>query len=418
MKTAPLFLIILALALFSACQRLEPETIATGSVQHRAPVKPVSFTSSPISGQYIVMLKESAVAGSGLRAAKSFSERTALMESVAGNFLEARKIKRNALQRVFSGQKYRGMVIRLDDPAALQQIRSDENVELVEQDQLVAFTSDIAACIRIRPPLTPTTDSAGRPNGQGSSYGLTRVGGSVTITDSTKRAWIIDTGIDMDHPDLNVDVANSMNFTTSASADDQYGHGTHVAGIIAAINNGYGSLGIASGAKVVSVKVLDDQGEGTFSSAIAGLAYVETKADANDVINLSLGGASSMALDIAVVSCKIMTGAFIVVAAGNQNASVNAYSPARLSLPGVIVVGAVDENDMFTSYSNYGYQVQYVAPGEAIYSTFKDGGYVGLDGTSMAAPHVAGILLATGTLNWSGMAINTPDYNAYRVVHL
>jgi subtilisin family serine protease len=81
------------------------------------------------------------------------------------------------------------------------------------------------------------------------------------------------------------------------------------------------------------------------------------------------------------------------------------------------VVGSIDENDAFSAFSNFGTQVQYVAPGEQIYSTYKDNGYQALSGTSMAAPHVSGVFLAAGTLNWNGYAQLTPDGGSYMIIH-
>src|SRR5678815_3248042 len=105
-----------------------------------------------------------------------------------------------------------------------------------------------------------------------------------------KTAWIIDSGIDFDHPDLNVDVKRSKSFLTgNTSADDENGHGTHVAGIIGAKNNNFGVLGVASGANLVSLRVLDKDGNGTLSSIIQALAYVNANGKAGDVVNMSIG---------------------------------------------------------------------------------------------------------------------------------
>jgi subtilisin family serine protease len=146
-----------------------------------------------------------------------------------------------------------------------------------------------------------------------------------------KRAWIIDTGIDFEHPDLNVDATISKSFITGEiSAKDENGHGTHVAGIIGAKNNTFGVLGIASGASVVSLRVLDKDGEGLLSYIIQALAYVNSNASPGDVVNMSVGddeGVSST-LDQQVRNTAAR-GIFIAIAAGNEKQLANKFSPGE-----------------------------------------------------------------------------------------
>jgi len=120
--------------------------------------------------------------------------------------------------------------------------------------------------------------------------GITRVGGGATYTGS-KKAWIIDTGIDLNHPDLNVNVAAGKTFVARTSTpEDDNGHGTHCAGIVAAIDNSVGVVGVAAGAPVVPVKVLDKRGSGAMSVIIAGVDFVTANGVAGDAANMSLGG--------------------------------------------------------------------------------------------------------------------------------
>jgi subtilisin family serine protease len=214
--------------------------------------------------------------------------------------------------------------------------------------------------------------------------------------DGTGRtAWIIDTGIDLDHPDLNVDLARSVNFVNTGknSPDDANGHGTHVAGTIGARDNDFGVVGVAAGANVVAVRVLDRNGSGAYSWVIAGVDYVAQTAAAGDVANMSLGGPPSDALDLAVSSAASQ-GVLFSLAAGNESAPASESSPARVEHLNAYTVSAVDETDCFAWFSNYGAPpVDVAAPGVAINSTFRRGGYEVLNGTSMAAPHVAGVLL-------------------------
>ena len=221
-------------------------------------------------------------------------------------------------------------------------------------------------------------------------WGITRVGGGASGVG--KRAWIIDSGIDLTHPDLNVNTSLSISFVLgSPSPADLNGHGTHVAGTIAAKDNGFGVIGVAAGAEVVAVRVLSDEG-GTNSAIIAGVNYVAAHAASADVANMSLGGPPSQAVDDAVFAmsgvCKV------VLAAGNDAKNANYASPARVNGSNILTVSAMDIYGKLASFSNYGNgPVDYSAPGVNVASCWLNGGYAYENGTSMAAPHVAGILL-------------------------
>jgi subtilisin family serine protease len=240
-----------------------------------------------------------------------------------------------------------------------------------------------------------------------SLYGITRVGGSGTPV-AGRTAWVIDTGIDLDHPDLNVDVDRSRSFIRDVSPDDLNGHGTHVAGTIAAIKgNGIGVFGVAPGAPVVAVRVLDRNGRGSNSDVIAGVEYVADTASEGDVANMSLGGGVSTALDTAVKNAAA-TGILFTLAAGNEADDADNHSPARADGDNIYTVSAIDSADRFASFSNFGSHVDYAEPGVSIRSTYKNGGYATISGTSMAAPHLAGILM-TGNVRSDSTAINDPD---------
>lgn len=236
-----------------------------------------------------------------------------------------------------------------------------------------------------------------------------------------KKAWILDTGIDLDHPDLNVDISNSVSFVAQENADDQNGHGTHVAGILAAKNNNREVVGVAAGALVVSVKVLSQTGGGTTSDVIAGVNYVSGNASSNDVINMSLGGPISTTLDNAVVGAA-NSGLRFTIAAGNEKQNANNVSPARVENSNVYTVSAFKLGDAFAvSFdcnpnfgSNYSGPVnspiEYSAPGNNITSLAIGGGTTVKCGTSMAAPHLAGLLLASGgDLDTDGVVGYDPD---------
>jgi subtilisin family serine protease len=246
------------------------------------------------------------------------------------------------------------------------------------------------------------------PPPEAPDWGVVRVGGPGTAV-AGRTAWVIDTGIDQDHPDLNVDRARSRSFLRDTSPDDANGHGTHVAGTIAAVDNTIGVIGVAPGAPVVAVRVLDRNGRGANSGVIAGVDYVATPGvgASGDVANMSLTGGASAALDLAVLDAAAM-GIRFTLAAGNDGGDVNNYSPARVNGNGIYTVSAVGKNDAWASFSNYGSAIDYAEPGVSIKSTYKGGGYATASGTSMAAPHLAGILM-TGAVNTDGkFAIGDP----------
>lgn len=298
-----------------------------------------------------------------------------------------------------------GFTVRLNKGQA-KQLAADPEVKIIEQDQIIALSPINAMAKPVKPAPTPT---------QSIPWGITRVGGGGTAT-STGTAWIIDSGIDLDHPDLNVDVARSRSFvTTSTTPDDQNGHGTHVAGTVGAKNNTIGVVGVVPGVTLVSVRVLDRKGSGTTTGVIAGVDYVKANGKAGDVANMSLGGGVSDALDLAVFNASSVVK--FALAAGNESDNANNHSPARVNGPNIYTVSAMSSTDTWASFSNYGNPpVDYCAPGVSIYSTYKGGAYATLSGTSMASPHVAGLLLL-GNINTNGYVIGDPDGSADPIAH-
>ncbi|HSW30313.1 MAG TPA: S8 family serine peptidase [Longimicrobiales bacterium] len=283
----------------------------------------------------------------------------------------------------------------------LRALQNDPRVAYVERDQQA----------RIEPEAKP---GGGAPPPQSTPWGITRVGGAGDGTGRT--AWIIDSGIDLDHPDLNVDVARSRDFTGSrAGAEDENGHGTHVAGTVAARNNSIGVVGVAAGAAVVAVRVLDRRGSGAYSGVIAGVDYVAANGQSGDAANMSLGGPFSQALNDAVIAASARVK--FALAAGNESTSATTRSPASANGPNIYTVSAFASGDTWASFSNYGNPpVDFGAPGVSIYSTYKGGGYATMSGTSMASPHVAGILLL-GSLRGDGFVSGDPDGNADPIAH-
>jgi subtilisin family serine protease len=224
--------------------------------------------------------------------------------------------------------------------------------------------------------------------------------------------WIIDTGVETDHPDLDVDTVLSKCFVSNqTSFEDNNGHGTHVAGIIGALNNSFGVVGVAAGAKIIALKALDDDGKGSISQMIKALNYVAQNAKPGEVVNMSLGADTvSPALDNAVTTLA-NNGILFSIAAGNDARKADLSSPARVNNPNVFTVSAIDSLGRFASFSDFGNDVvDYAAPGVRIVSTYIHGQYARLSGTSMAAPHVAGILIVAGkNIHTNGSALNDPD---------
>lgn len=220
---------------------------------------------------------------------------------------------------------------------------------------------------------------------------------------------VIDTGIDLDHPDLNVvGSTNCATFfaTCGSGGDDGNGHGTHVAGTIGALDNGIGVVGVAPGARLWAVRVLGNNGTGTTSQIIAGMDWVTARASTIEVANMSLSGGASASIDSAA-NGMADAGVAIAVAAGNNDANAANYSPARAAK--VLTVSALadydglpggqslppsdfclDQDDTLADFSNWGSTIEIAAPGCRILSTYLNGGYAWINGTSMASPHVAG----------------------------
>jgi subtilisin family serine protease len=377
--------------LFAVC--LASLFIASCSQKNELQVQDDSLTlkSASVAGKYIVVLKEDAdIAQADLQTRNFKVKEKALgllkKYEVTG---EIEEVYESALQ---------GFTIKMA-PGQVKKMEMDSNVGYIEVDKVISL-SPIE--MNGKPAISTTTQPA-----QTTPWGITRVGGGTETYTGSGVAWIIDTGIDFYHPDLNVDVSRSKTFVTSKTADDDNGHGTHVAGTIAAINNTIGVVGVAPGATLVAVKVLSRSGSGTVSGVISGINYVKANGKAGDVANMSLGGSVSTALDDAVSNASAVVK--FALAAGNESDDANNHSPARINGPNIYTVSAMDKNDNWASWSNFGNPpVDYCAPGVSILSTWKGGGYNTISGTSMATPHVAGLLLL-GNISVSGYVKNDPD---------
>lgn len=381
-----------AALLIGACERV-PEPVVQEDDYIKTSVE-------VIPGQYVVLLKgDFGYVKSGTM---SFDDAQLAMTAVTKNILAKSGIYDREPLHVYS-TAVQGFAVTLSD-VEVAALAKNPNVEGIWPDQMFTLAK-------------PGTDPS-VPPAQVTPYGIARVGGGANYTGNAK-AWIIDTGIDLDHPDLNVDAASGRNFiATAKTPEDDNGHGTHCAGIVAAKNNTIGVVGVAAGATVVPVKVLDRRGSGAYSVIIAGVNYVAGAATSGDAVNMSLGGGAYDPIDKAVINMA-NKGLYVALAAGNESDNANNHSPARANDNTIWTISACDASDKFAYFSNYGNPpIDFCAPGVSIKSTYKNGGYATMSGTSMAAPHACGVLLATnGNPNNSGYVLNDPDGSADPIIH-
>jgi subtilisin family serine protease len=353
-----------------------------------------------VQDNYIILYKENSEHALRLSGVEGFEERGKLMTTRCRSLLSAHGLNEKLLRHVYhSGVE--GFSARMNKEKAAE-IRQDPSVELVERDKVLTID---ASPVNIKATTAQTIP-----------WGVQRVGfGSGT----GKTAWIIDTGIDMTHPDLNVDILRSKNFIECKnSPQDDNGHGTHVAGIIGAKDNDVGIVGVAAGTSLVALKALDDKGSGAISDIILALDWVSSHGKPGDVINMSLGGMEiSPSLDKLVYATSLK-GIYITISAGNESCNTDTISPARVNSPFVFTVSAMNSNDGWASFSNFGSSVDACSPGVNIFSTYLKGQYATMNGTSMAAPHVAGLLLLDGkNINYSGYVKGDPDGKADPIAH-
>ncbi len=255
-------------------------------------------------------------------------------------------------------------------PAAVEALRNNPNVEYVEPDGVCHATADTIpwGISRVQADLVQA----------GGNYG------------AGVKVAIIDTGIDIHHTDLAVAGGYScVSYTTSY--DDDAGHGSHVAGTVAALANGTGVIGCAPQASLYAVKVLDSTGSGTWTDVVEGIDWAT--ANGMDIINMSLGGSSGTTALQQACDNAYAAGVLIVCSAGNSGTTDgtgdNVGYPARYD--SCIAVAATDSSDVRAYFSSTGPAVELAAPGVTIYSTYYTGGYTTMSGTSMASPHVAGV---------------------------
>ena len=382
-----------AARILAACLVLVAMVAVPAAAQNRGNVVPLT-AGEVVPGQYIVVLND----------------------TVANPRAAARALARShgfELRLVY-GAALRGFAAAIPE-RALPALRRDPRVKFIEADQTVqAFAQGV-------------------PTGVRRIYADDNLSIGIDGNDDWRvdvDVAILDGGI-ADHADLNIagrtNCASGSPFNQSCADNDGTGgngHGTHVAGTVGAIDNEFGVVGVAPGARLWSVKVLKDNGSGWMSWIIAGVDWTVAHGGI-EVANMSLGGGNSDAL-CAAVNSAVDNGITVVVSAGNSDANAANYSPGNCA--GSITVSALadfngdpgggaaptcytDEDDTLANYSNWG-AVDIIAPGSCIVSTWTDGLYAQISGTSMASPHAAGAAALLASNDLGPAAIRTALLNS------
>jgi hypothetical protein len=392
-------------AIFLAAVALVASACSTDNTQVVSPNNeaPVYRSGDLIEGQYIVVYHDFAVAqkGEDLQAIPQ-PVRLDLVNKATNRMAESIGVSKENILAVWE-TALRGSVMRLNN-SQLDKLRKDPGVKFIEQDRWIGL------------PPNETVVVMGKPSGSGNQpaqttpWGITKVGGAETPSSSVT-AWIVDSGIDLDHPDLNVSTSRSRSYVSgSSSADDGNGHGTHTAGTVGAKDNTIGVIGVAPGITLVAMRVLNNAGSGQFSWSISAFNYIAANGTAGDVVNYSVGPGSrytSTTIDNAVKGVAD-AGIHICVAAGNSADDCVYYSPACVDYDGVYTIAAMNSSTKWATFSNYGSEVDWICPGVGVKSTYKGGGYATWDGTSMATPHATG-MLAVGGIVSGGSVSSVPS---------
>jgi subtilisin family serine protease len=359
-----------------------------------------------VPNQYIVLFKATAAAPTILTARKSeFRDQEYSTMQVARNqnlSTVGGVITLIGIRPENVSARYADVVVGFAATLTSEQVdalRRNPSIESVNQDEYYTLINGVKSPISVE-----------EPNAQQTTCAITNAGGFQDGSAKSTWIWILDTGIDLDHPDLNVQTSTTFakSFVPGQTADDGNGHGTHCAGISAAKNNTIGVVGVSAGAKVVPVKVLSNSGSGQWSYLLSGLNHVAAYDIPNDVVNMSLGANTTNCLSFqTAIRTAIINlgnaGVWVCIAAGNNGCDANKSFPGCINGNRILTNASMECNQTMSAFSNLGVTViDWVTTGGSVYSTFKDGGYTSLSGTSMATPVVAGICHAKAALPVSG----------------
>ncbi|MFA8300835.1 MAG: S8 family serine peptidase [Hyphomicrobiales bacterium] len=350
--------------------------------ENKAFVDDTSF----VKGQYVVVLNQAKTKMSPAAFSDmTYKESQARVRPEIQKILDRAKVSADNLLHVYSSSVI-GFSVKLTNDQ-YKYINNCHEVQSITKDIQVKVDDEV---------LEDT--KKGILFGQHVPMGIKKVGGF--RSGIGKRIWVIDSGVDLDHPDLNVDAKTGANFcilSEDKSPDDNLGHGTHVAGTIAAKDNNIGVVGVAAGATIIPIKVLNRDGDGQGSDFIKAIDYICQNSKPGDVVNISIIYGKYVPFEKAVERAA-EKGILFAISAGNDHDDASKWSPQAVIHPNVYKVAAYNIWGTWASFSNYGECVNVVAPGTWVRSTYKKGKYKYMNGTSMASPHIAGLLALDGRL--------------------
>jgi subtilisin family serine protease len=368
-----------------------------------------NYSTTPIDGQYFVILHDNQI---NFRIdPDDYEGAQAAMRKEAISFLAQYKLSEEDLDRTYT-MALTGFTARISKEK-IHEISTDPRVKYVEQDRMGMLGR----------PIDHPRNQPEEPlvNTQSIPWGIKRVGGPFQYS-GRHSVFILDTGIDLNHPDLNIDTQKGFDpynrFRKDWNFNDEHGHGTHVAGTVGALDNHFGVVGVAAGVPVVPIKIFFGPWAAyTYSGMVAGIEHLGVRGIPGDVANLSFGGFDeSRVLDDALLNVSEKRRIWMVIASGNSALPATAFSPARVVGNYTITVSAIDSRDRRAWFSHYGEPIKYAAPGVNVVSTWRGGGYSNQTGTSMSAPHVSG-LRVLGDIDTDGYSIDwvgKADPIAYR----
>jgi len=318
----------------------------------------------------------------------------------------------NGVEKIkdLGGEGSKFQLVKIDMTKTTNALSSDPNVEYIEQNRVITLPNVIQGSVQ-----TFARTAGDYPNDpdfvkQWHHKNMQSVAGWQSMKKKETVIAILDTGIDGKHPDLkNLLLAGFDAYGSGREYIDMQGHGTHCAGIAAAqVNNGIGVAGVSNNTKLISVKVLQDSGAGSYAAVVNGIVWAANNPNI-DVMSMSLGGPAVSQAMVDGIDLARKNGKIVVAAMGNDGTNKLSYPAA---VKGVLAVGATDPNDAKASFSQWGPHIGVTAPGVNIYATFptyKSGmpgiNYGAISGTSMACPAVAGMAAVIKSVNPS----LTPD---------
>lgn len=360
-------IIVAAMALFNACSGAGDVTPAPDGANAASQVAS--------GGRYIV----------GLKPGATEADVNGLTQALA------------SLPRHKYGTVFRGFASELT-PAELQRLNADPRVGFIEADSIVTIAG--------KPVKPPKPDPDPVPP-QVIPWGIARIGAdSNGYTGAGIGVAVVDSGIDFSHPDLPnaVDGYNAIN--PHKSAKDDNGHGTHVAGTVGAADNAFGVVGVAPGCTLVAVKVFNREGWGYTSDIAKGIDWVAANQGDYNIKVINYSGTGRHAILKTAMEGATAAGITVVQCAENDHYE---WQPGEL-LGCIFDVSALNRRDGLAGYSNYGVEIDFIAPGTMVLSTQRGGSYVEASGTSMAAPHVAGAAALWIEANPTDAAGNPVDF--------